>query len=93
MIEVNERHPYNFNVVISIPDSVWLSEVAMGFGMNKSTLLASCISKGLDYYRGVLGEIAEHEKRKHDGTPKVKHTQAEIDEANACNKLHNQGKF
>ena len=67
MIAVTLEDSGNFTIELSPPDLIWLTEAAKGFGMDTPTILASCISKGLEHYHGVLNEIADHEKRKRGG--------------------------
>jgi len=71
MITVIQERDSVYTVQLDIPDMALLEKIAFGMGISKSTMLVSCINKGLDGYTVMMQEIAQREtckRNKQEGT-------------------------
>lgn len=67
MIAVTQERDNIYTVQIELPELSWLTEISKGLGMERCTMLAACVTKGLEHYYSMITEIAAHEKRKREG--------------------------
>lgn len=66
MITVTQERDSIYTIHLDIPDMALLEKIAFGMGISKSTMLVSCINKGLEGYTAMMQEIAQREKVKRD---------------------------
>jgi len=64
MIKVTQEREAIYTAKLDVPDMIVVNEIGLGMGMTKTSVLASCINKGISYYADMLREIAAHETRK-----------------------------
>jgi len=66
MITVTQERDSVYTIQLDISDMALLEKLAFGMGISKSTMVVSCMNKGLTVYTTMLQEIAQHEKRKRE---------------------------
>jgi len=66
MIKVTQERDSVYTIQLDIPDMVLLEKIAFGMGISKSTMLVSCINKGLAEYTTMMQEIALRETCKRE---------------------------
>lgn len=63
MIAVTQERDNIYTVEFAEPELSWIKEVAKGMGMNKSTVLAASVTKGLEHYFDMIHEIELHNNK------------------------------
>lgn len=66
MITVIQERDSVYTIQFDIPDIALLEKLAFGMGISKSSMIVSCMNKGLTEYTTMVQEIAQREKRKRE---------------------------
>ena len=63
MIAVTQEREQIYTIQINGTDLLRVKELSKSLGMNRSTLLAASLGKGIEQYYGMIREIENHDKQ------------------------------